>query len=413
VFNSLFETDNAATKANSDFLKDQLKDRLAGAVLKEGAKEVFDKATEAWGKAGASLSAIMLMLGARLSLTADKMSTHFKHQSGSKAEHVTLTAAASFDIKIAASKLECYSLAGLSIPKAGPLEGFTIRWSSEQDQRGTIQQGGNAYLVAVSADSDKIAHGAKTGADGKATLELKPPVEDPPGSGQKLKGSATYTAKLDKENFPFELGDLFSLAGGPFGFAIAKSFDLVKDVLTRAGLPEQTITIAVDYHGSDIVVAKGNGPVHLILAELPDVYIDLVSCSGPGGPFKGTGGFTGAQTTDLMRLARKIGVYVPDGTPGISTQLSVTTNPGAANPFLILKGEGGKQFLDGVLTLYPDQPSTTAVTVLDDHRVGRPVGQIEILLAGNTSIFGDLTWPVVRVSADPRCTAVKYAYDNA
>ncbi|NUR47450.1 MAG: hypothetical protein HOV71_04875 [Hamadaea sp.] len=411
IFTTLFETDDAVTKANSDFLKDQLKDRLAGAVLSEGAKEMFDKATEAWGKAGATLSAIMLMLGARLTLTSDKATTHFKHQAGSRAEHVTLTAKAEFDIKIAADKLECYTLAGLSIPKAGPMEGFTIRWSSEQDQRGTIQKGGNAYLVAVSADSTKMTKGTKTGADGVATLELKPPVENPAGSGEKLKGSATFIAKMDKENFPFELGDIFSLAGGPLGFAIAKSFDLVKDVLTRAGLPEQTITIGVDYHGSDIIVAKGHGRIEMILAAIPDAYVDLVSCSGVNGPFKGTGGF-GGSVTEWLRLSRVIGVPIADEYPGGRATLSVMTNPDAPNPFLILKGEGGKQFLDGVLTFYPPASATSAV-VLDDNRVGRPVGEVEMLVAGNPFPFGDLVWPVVRVAADPRCPAVKYEYDNA
>jgi hypothetical protein len=410
---TLFETDNAVTKANSDFLKDQLKDRLAGAVLKEGAKEVFDKATEAWGKAGASVSAMMLMLGARLQLTSDKAGTHYKHQAGSRAEHVTLTALATFDIKIAADKLECYSLAGLSIPKAGPLEGFTIRWSSDQDQRGTIQEGGNAHLITVSADSAKMTHGAKTGADGKATLELKPPVEDPPGDGDKLKASATYIASLDKENFPFELGDIFSVLGGPFGFAVAKSFDLVKDVLTRAGLPSQSISVAVEYHGSDIIVVKGHTSIELILARIDDAFVDLISCTGIGGPFKGNGGFGGSET-ELLRMARLLGLHVPDGGPGATAQLSVTTNPASDNKFLIMTGEGGKPFLEGVLSFYPPSSNTKVVYLKDSDvwQIGRPVGQLEMLLAGNSYIFGDLVFPVVRVTADPRCKAVKYAYDN-
>ncbi|GAA2218381.1 hypothetical protein ACFY2R_23880 [Micromonospora olivasterospora] len=411
VFTTLFETDNVATKANSDFLKDQLKDRLAGAVLKEGAKEIFDRASEAYGKAGATLSVIMLMLGARLTLTSDKTSTHFKHQAGSRAEHVTLTAKAEFDIKIAADKLECYSLAGLSIPKAGPLEGFTIKWSSEQDQRGTIQKGGSAYLVAVSADSTKMTKGGKTGADGVSTLEVKPPVEKPAGTGEKLKGSATFIAKMDKENFPFELGDLFALGSGAAGFAVSKIFDLVKDALTRAGLPEQSITVGVDYHGSDIIVAKGHGRIELILAAIPDAYVDLVSCSGIQGPFKGTGGF-GGSVTEWIRLARLIGVPVADEYPGGRARVSVMGNAGQPNPFPIMKGEGGKQFLDGVLTFYPPASANSAV-ILDDKRVGRPVGEVEMLVAGNPFPFGDLVWPAVRVTSDPRCPEVTYEYDNA
>jgi hypothetical protein len=264
---------------------------------------------------------------------------------------------------------------------------------------------------AVLADLAAIEYGADLGADGTATLELKPPFENPPGTGPILKASATYTAKMDKENFPFELGDIFSVLGGPFGFAISKSFDLVKDVLTRAGLPEQSITIPVEYHGSDVIVVRGHSTLQLFLAEVPDAYVDLVSCTGIDGPFTGTGGFSGT-TTELLRLARLLKVYVPDSTAGATGKLSVTVNKGAKSQFVIMSGEGGKPFLDGVLTFFPDQPSTTKAVVLDYWTVGRPVGQLQMLVGGNPYILGDIVFPVLRVRSDPRCTAVKYGYDN-
>ena len=57
--------------------------------------------------------------------------------------------------------------------------------------------------------------------------------------------------------------------------------------------------------------------------------------------------------------------------------------------------------------------SVNSAMVLDDNRVGRPVGEVEMLVAGNPFPFSDLVWPVVRVASDPRCPAVKYEYDNA
>ena len=410
ALNTLFDTDNAVVKADSDFLRGELKNQAVDAVLKGGAKEVFEKATEAWGKAGSALSAIMLMLGARLTLTSDKSLTHFKHQAGSKAEHVMLTAKAEFDLKIAAAKLECYSLAGVSIPKAGPLEGFTIKWSAEQDQRGSFTKGGSAYLQTVHADLDKIEHGGKTNKEGISTLEVMPPAERPPGGGEKLTGSATFTAKLDKESFPLELGDLFSVLGSPFGFVIAKSFDIVKDVLTRTGLPSQSITIDVEYHGSDIIIAKGHATIELFLVQIPDAYVDLVSCTGIGGPFTGTGGF-GGTVTEWLRTARLLKIYVPDETAGGSNKLSVTTNPNSKSQFVIYPGEGGAKFLDGVLTFFPPSSNNRA-DVLPGKQVGRPVGELEMLLNDRAYLFGDLVFPVYRVDADPRCEAVTYVFDQ-
>ncbi|MFF5233465.1 hypothetical protein [Dactylosporangium sp. NPDC000521] len=415
-FAALFAApDDPVIKANSDFLKGELKDRLAGAILGEGAKEIFDKANEAWGKAGATASAIMLMLGTRIDLTADKSATHFKHAPGSRGEHVTLTATAIFDIKVALEKLECYALAGVEMPKAGPMEGLTVRWSSQQPQVGTIQKGGGQLLQAVAADSAKMTRGEKTGKDGKSTLEVKPPVEDPPGEGPELRGKATFIAALDKESFPFELGDTYGLLGNPVGYGIGKTFDLLRDVLVKAGLPSQTITVAVTYHGSDILVAKGSNSVNLILASIPKVYVDLVSCTGLAGPFKGKGGYSGVEYSEFEQLAGAVaGIPVPKSIGGQeNSNLSVLTNDRSGpNPFFIMTGEGGKQFLDGVLDLNPDRYLNTRAEILDDWRVGRPVGEVEILLAGNSFPLSDLTWPVLRVTEDPRCPKVTYEYDN-
>ncbi|WP_146605662.1 hypothetical protein [Micromonospora craterilacus] len=394
-----------------DTAKGYLKDGLIK-LLSEEAQDKVGRADELWGKSSAAASAILLLLGARIALTADKTSTHFKHKAGSRDEHVLLTASATFDLETALDKIDCYALAGVSVPKAGPLKDFTIRWSAIQPQAGTIQKGGTHLLKAVSADSVKWTRGVKTGDDGKATLELKPPVEDPDGEGEKLTGQATYFASLDKEGLPFELGDVYGLLSNPVGFGVGKNFDLLRDVLVKAGLPAQSITIEVTYHGSDIVLAQGAGEVNLILAKLPKVYVDLVSCAGVAGPFKGTAGYDGVRSGQLLQMAGEAtGVHVPKGFAGRDNKISFTPNdrPGP-QPFFIMKGEGGNQFLDGVIRFYPFL--NTRAVVLADNRIGRPVGDVEIQLAGSTFPFSKLSWPVVRVTADPRCPEVRYTHDG-
>lgn len=402
------------SKAITDIGVGQLKDGLAQELLSEAGKETFDKANEAWGKAGATVSAIMLMLGARLDLTADKNSTHFKHRAGSRDEHVLLTATARFDLKIALDKLECYALAGVDIPKPGPLKDLTVRWDSYQAQAGTFKEGGAQLLQAVSADSTKITRGSKTGDDGTATLELKPMVEDPADKGAKLKGKATYIAELDRESFPFELGDVYALLSNPVGFGIGKTFDLLREVLTKAGLPSQAITIEVEFHGVDVILAQGENEVNLIMAKLPRVYVDLVSCAGLTGPFKGTAGYDGAKSGQLLQMAgAATGVHVPKDFAGKDNEISVMPNDRIGpNPFFIMKGEGGNQFLDGVIDLYPHMFLNNALVLYGNWQVGRPVGHVEILLAGHRFPFSNLRWPVMRVAEDPRCPKARYFHDG-
>ncbi len=413
-FASLFAAppNDPAVTAHSDFLKGQLKDRLAKEFLTEGGKEAFDKANEAAGKAGATASAILLLLATRLEVTADKTSTHFKHRAGTRDEHITLTAKAVFDPKVALEKHECYALAGVDVPKPGPMKSMTIRWSSQQSQLGSYQEGGNQLLQAVSADSAKFTRGSKTGADGIATLELKPPVEDPAGEGEKLKGKAVFIASLDKESFPFELGDVYGFLSNATAFGVGKTFDLLRDVLVKAGLPSQAITLEVTYHGADIIVAKGENNVNFILAEIPRVYVDLVSCTGVAGPFRGSAGYDGVTSGWMLQAAGAVtGVPVPKDFAGKDNPISVMTNDREGpNPFFIMTGEGGAQFLDGVLTFYPFL--NTRAEVLPDLRVGRSVGEVEILLGGAGFPFSDLTWPVLRVQEDPRCPRVEYSYDG-
>ncbi len=404
--------DKPGDKVVDDTTKGRLKDHLAQELLTEGGKEAFDKASEAAGRAGAAASAIMLMLGSRLELTADKMSTHFKHTAGSRAEHIVVTATAVFDPGFALETIECFVLAGMDVPKPGPMPGMTIRWDTQQPLAGDYKKGGAQLLNTVSADSVKMLRGAKTGDDGKATLELKPPVEDPAGVGKKITAKAIVIAKLDKERFPVELGDAMGLLTGAVTFAIGKTFELLKDLLVKVGLPSQAIALEVDYHGIDIIVAKGENSVNLILADIPRVYVDLVSCAGEAGPFVGSAGYDGVTSSGMLKAAGAItGVPVPAEFSGKDNPISVMTNDRRGlNPFFIMKGEGGAAFLDGTLTFVPHLPTT--FIIMPDLSIGRPVGSVEILLGGSSTILSKLEWPMIRVPSDDRCPVGGYFHDG-
>ena len=110
---------------------------------------------------------LMLLEGAHLDLDADKTETHFKHSAGDEGQRVQLIATASFDPDVAAASdvVDCYVLAGIKIPPAGPIEGFRIRWSLEQDlghysrfyggyEAPPFLQG--KYLAPTSSDAHKI-----------------------------------------------------------------------------------------------------------------------------------------------------------------------------------------------------------------------------------------------------------------
>jgi hypothetical protein len=413
--------------ANAKFLSGELQNMILSKVLDPKTKGRFDKAKVTKGILATAINAALLLLGARLSLSVDKQETHFKHEAGSRNEHVTVTATATYDIEITEEKLECYSLAGVNIPKSGPLEGFTVRWDTSQ-QLGLRVQDGNRLLSAVSADSRKFHDGGTTGSDGSTTLELKPPLESPAGQGAEMSDWVIVTAALDKEQFPFKLGDIWSAGKsaanaaqkgtGGYNFAILKSYELLVELLTKAGLPSQSIPVRVTYHGTDVVIAKGENSVNLLVVELPRVYVDLVSCTGVKGPYKGTAGYE-MDVEDFYREGWQsvLGIDAPDKAAEDIEILPVEVNDNAQpHRFLIAQGNGGP-FLEGQITLRPlylrqNHADRYAWVLYNGKEIARLAGEIEILIAGKSFPFNDLSWPVIQVRADPRCPKVEYTYDN-
>lgn len=410
--NAIFDEMSQLEKLGKDIGKDIYMDSLTNAAG-ERLGGAIEKADEAWGKISTLLSSAMLLLGARIDLVSDKPSTHFKHKPGSRAEHVLLTATASWDLGIAATRLECFSLAGLDTPEPGPLKGYRVWWKDHQP--GSSAQKEVKFLGVARADNQKVIDGSLTDGNGKTTLELKPHVENPAGTGAELEGRAVYVASLDKENFPFELSDLYNLSKGG---ALGKAYDLVIELLTKSMLPSKAVGIDVTYHGSDVVVARGKRTTGFPgFFTLNGVTVDLVSCEGTKGPYKGIAGYQDVESGFILDTGGDVtGIDVPSQAAGQLNEIELTLPklPGSAKTIAV-KSDGGEEFLTVELEVDTDEKFYSPAFVYIPSRagIGRPVGEVEILVGGKTWMFGDLSWPVYRVKADAGCEQVEYYLDES
>jgi hypothetical protein len=285
--------------------------------------------------------------------------------------------------------------------------GFRVRWSLAQTH-GRGHQG--KYLSVVPADSRKLdscgSCGEVTGPSGGSTLELYPPVERQPGVGVELKGYAVVTASLDKDDFPFKLKDLLGLRN-PADFAASKAWDLAISALQRAGLPSQTRTIRVGYHGAEIYIARGQKAVFLVFANAP-VLLDAYTCEGLNGRWQGIGGFLDVATYELWLT--DFGANFPEG-PATLRELNFMINPEAAESiFDIVPGSlTGAMRIDAALVA-----ANRAVVV--NQTVGRPVGEVEVLMGGATMDIlglGAPIFPVIWMPEDERCPGGGSYFENS
>lgn len=381
--------------------QDQLKESWTE-KLPSGAAQNLEKTGYAWDKGSAALSSILLMLGARIEISDDHgAQTHFRHEPGDESRNVKVTAVASFDSAFAKAKLACYQLAGIDVPPSGPLKGFRVRWSISQDI-GVVGNTGyqGKYLAVVSADDNKLQDGELTGDNGKSSITLYPPTEEKPGEGKLHKGYVTVKASLDKDDFPFKLADLLSLTDVPL-FTVSKLFDLAKSALTKAGLPWQRETITVGYHGSDVYLAKGTATfsgLFFYSGGVP-VTLDLYTCDGLGGPWKGTFDMKGiSRTAFLQTLGALTGASGGDE----YTQNMNFNVPVQGGPFDIVNNLSGLIQIDKV----PNE---------NQHFDGI-VGQVELLLDGgvipDTFLTQSVDVPVKGVPQDARCPGGGYYFEN-
>ncbi len=381
------------------------------------------KTYDVTNKVASYASIVLLLLGTTVELEADKSVTHYKHADGSTAEEVTATATVRFESVLADSRLACYGLAGLEVPKSGPIAGMNVRWSLGQDIRpsasGDLASSAHLRPTAASVAKFKID---KTDGNGKASVVLKPAVEDEPGEGAELRASVTLSAHIEKGEFPFKLSDLTAvLEMNPQAAVIGKTLDGLKSIAVDELLPTARVTLGVRYHGADPVVVKVEESVNLVLYEIPRVYADLVSCRGITGPFTGQGGYSTIGVGEFGQWTSgglsALGLpALPATSPAQDNPVSVMpNNTGQPDRFLIAQGDGAP-FVEGSLLIDPDASSTEDplgwVTFdVGDGRQGRPVGELELLLGGSSWPFGSLTGTVYRVATDPRCPAAGSHFD--
>lgn len=256
----------------------------SGSAWVNAAGETYDKLTDA-------ISVVLLLLGAKLDLTADKSESHFRHQPGDRAGDVTFTATASFSSALAKRHLACWALIGIDVPPDGTLEGYTVNWRMSKAPQA---------FQAFSDSRDKFAKGDVTGADGISTVSVYPRTElSPPGDGEtqpELTINATVTAGLDKNDFPWKFTDLigFATSGGFGGAAVKALYSLLMDLMKRGALPTKAYHIPVKYHGQMPFVMVGAMQANSSFVSISvDFRADMYSCTGPLGPWQGTAGSGG------------------------------------------------------------------------------------------------------------------------
>jgi hypothetical protein len=256
----------------------------AGRQWVDGTGEAYDKLTDA-------ISVVLLLLGAKLELEADKTETHFRHQPGDRRGDVSVTATASFSSALAKRHLACWSLIGIDVPPDGKLEGYTVNWRLSKTPQA---------FQAFSDSRDKFAKGDVTGPDGVSTVSVYPRTElSPPGDGEtqpELTVNATVYAGLDKDDFPWKFSDLLDMAssGGLGGAALKALYALLMNLVKRGALPTMALNIPVKYHGQMPFVMVGDMHAASSFVSIAiDFRADLYSCTGPLGPWEGAAGSGG------------------------------------------------------------------------------------------------------------------------
>lgn len=278
-----------------EYLKNQAQQAVADAAGRfagEAVKDFVNAAGGAYDKAADLVSAFLLMLGATLDLQTDMPTTHFRHKKGEGADtDVRITATAQFKSALAKERLRCWSLIGISVPPNGPLTGYTVKWSMEKAQHA---------LAPFSESAEKFRKGGVTDNNGVSKVSLYTRTElEPPRDEETLPEmtiNATITAGLDKDEFPWKIGDLIAAAtaGGLGAAAASVLYNMLVTLIKSSVLPTRTIQIQVKYHGKMPVVMVGEMKAVSTFVKVEiDVRADLYSCTGPLGPWEGTVGAGG------------------------------------------------------------------------------------------------------------------------
>jgi hypothetical protein len=395
-------------KVFRDWLKDAAQDRWGG---KTG--DNLGKAFKRLDQGLDLVTIILLQLGAKLEVTADKQTTHFRHEAGDSSRNVSFTARASFSSALAKQHLACWALAGISVPPDGPLAGYRVRWMLRAEPQ---------VLRVEPADEDMITDGAKTDSDGRTpSVETYPRTEsNPPAKNADVPEQTvveTMAASLDKDDFAIHLKDLFNIGtkvrnvskilDAPMYLAYQMAVSLAK----RAVLPVAKLKIPVTYHGQNPYVISGNGQFDAIFLAKVGMTADFYSCNSVAGPWHGTASLTGLSDGTIEIIAG-----------GTAKEHSGTTKYSAT--FTLDRHSAKSQHVDInpkfglVIELDPDaidqlENSTSIADQYDRLSDRQVVGDGSWVIGGtdvrkvtgflSPSLSDGITFHVVAVQRDPRC----------
>ncbi len=280
------------------------------------------------------LTAILLRLGAELTIDSDKEVTTFKLKDDGETDyskHFNLTAHAKFNSDLAQQRLGCLAGKGLEVPKNGDMEGYYVRWSKRgPDDKLTTATLVDGYKISGEAHPKEFDAQLKTDKEGKIKLELMPArydEKDDETRGVEVEAHYVIGAKIEKiPDLPYSPSDVFNIltSGGNMEvWAAKKILDLVLNAITRYNYPTVTQNLTVKYHGQNIYRIKGSAKIWLFYIEAP-ADVDLLACEGLNKPFIGKGGINNISTTGWGAAAEALtGKTIPGDVSFYNSNLSV------------------------------------------------------------------------------------------
>ena len=381
----------------------------AGVELKKGAEAAtrLGKAMMAFEMFNTLMSTIILLQGAKIDINSDKGLIHFHHGGDHANSHAKFVATASFNSNMSDAEIKCYGLLGLKIPNNKTMEDFGIKWRINEPK-------GSRQLVApISRDSGKIdtrgSTGPPLGPTRQSTLEIYTAREKPPEVGEIIKSRVTIVASLDISNIPFKLSDAWSLTN-PGAFAISKSFEIIMDMIKRAGLPNAQKTITVEWHGKDIYIGHGFRNINVLYVDVP-INVIVWTCDGVEGQWHSWTSFKVDQNILKEIWTQGFGALgydfnkIPYGYQEYQ-EGKFHINPLAANIINLFT----PMQLTGILEL-------TQVPETGGHIDG-VIGDIEVFLAGHSFAEADeyggspFKFPIEGIDEFDQCPAGKIVMDN-
>lgn len=357
------------------------------------------------------LPAFMLMIGVRF--TAEQVQEmHYMHADGETGAHRTLRVTAEYDSGMSDQTVECYRLAGIKVPKKGPMEGYGVDWEIAAQAAGPVRDAAGNFTspgkhVQVASNPRQAFPRGTTDAAGTATLKVKPPVEgDPVGEGDVIKDDVIIKAKLRKDA---KLTDFvaFNVPGALTKVAVNLSID--------AYLPWVLIILPVSYHGSDPIVAKGTtavAPLFFFMATIKPTSIDIYSCKGLTGPWNGSATWGGLEFNAFGQATNATLQKITG--PNELEQIAARSWKHEIAPFYATPGTsttfdafGRDVVAHGELELKADLENYGRfLRQMKDGRLGHEVGEVRVVIGGGgsqVSAFTLDTLKAYRVESDPRC----------